>query len=252
MPLLHLGKLGERRLIAKHAVDAFDDDQLAFALVGQARQTPVEIIRIVVAKTHHRRAAEPAAIVDARMRVGIHEDDIARAREAGQHAEIRLITSREYQRAPAIHELGDLALELAVNGVGTVGDARAGGPGAMLPGSGDGGIDTGGIKRKAKVVVGAHQNRVATVDPSASGGEDLGDAHAERVGAGLDDLAVTSRYQRVFVENVHELSGLRSVGAPPVANRPGFSSPIPSSSGCRCRTCPRFPLSDPWRRPSRY
>ena len=67
VPLLHLGKLGERRLIAKHAVDAFDDDQLAFALVGQARQAPVEIIRIVVAKTHHRRAAEPAAIVDARM-----------------------------------------------------------------------------------------------------------------------------------------------------------------------------------------
>ena len=68
VPLLHLGKLGERRLIAKHAVDAFDDDQLAFALVGQARQTPVEIVRIVVAKTHHRRAAEPAAVVDARMR----------------------------------------------------------------------------------------------------------------------------------------------------------------------------------------
>ena len=102
-------------------------------------------------------------------RVGIHEDDIARAREAGQHAQVRLITGREYQRAPAIHELGDLALELAVNGVGAVRDPRAGGPGAMFSGSRDGGIDAGGIEGKAKVVVGTHQDRVATVDPSGVG-----------------------------------------------------------------------------------
>ena len=107
-----LGEFGERRLIAEHAVDPFDHDQLALALIGEARQAPIQVLGIVMAEAHHRRAAEPAAVIDARMRVGIHENDVAGTREAGQHAQVRLVSGGEHQRATAMHETGDLTLEL--------------------------------------------------------------------------------------------------------------------------------------------
>ena len=83
------------------------------------------------------------------------------------------------------------------------------------------------VQGEAEIVVGPHEDRVATVDPASSGRHKLVDAHAEGVGAGLDDLAVATRNQRVLVEDVHEFSDLRSVGGSRLADPVAFSSPPP-------------------------
>jgi hypothetical protein len=222
---LDLDQLGERRLIAEHAVDALDHDQLGLALIAETGQAPVEVVGVVVTETHHRGTAEPAAVVDARVGIGIHQDDIAWSGEARQHAQIRLIPRREHQRTAPPHEAGDLALEFAVKGISAVGDPRACGPGAVFPDRSDCSVRACGIESESQVVVGAHEDSVPTVDASPGRGHDLIDAHPEGIGASLDDLAVASRNQRVLVENVHEFSVSRSVGAPPLADPAGSSSP---------------------------
>jgi hypothetical protein len=212
VPRLDLGELGERRLIAEHTVDALDDDQLALALIGQSSQATVEILGVVVAEAHHSCAAEAAAVVNARVGVGIRQDDVPRTRKPREHAQVSLVARREHECAAAAHEVGDLTLERAVDTIGAIGNARAGGAGAVVPDRSDRLLDAVPIEGEAEVVVGPHQDGVAPVDPASSGGQEFVDAHAEGIGAGLDDFAVTSRNQRILVEDVHEFSDLRSVG----------------------------------------
>ena len=121
----------QRRDIAEHAVDAFDDDQLV-DVVAEALQALFEIDRVVVPEADHRRVAELAAIIDAGVAVGVDQDVILRAGQGRNHREIGLVAGREDHGTLGAVELGKLGLERLVAAIGAVAIARAGGAGAAV------------------------------------------------------------------------------------------------------------------------
>jgi hypothetical protein len=122
VPLLHRGKLGDGRLVAQHAVQSLDDDQLAGSLAFQTGEPAIEVSRIVVAETHHGGAAQLAGVIDAGMRVGVDEDHVLRPGETGDRSEIGLITGGEDHHRTAIQESSERRLELRVTLLRAVGD----------------------------------------------------------------------------------------------------------------------------------
>jgi hypothetical protein len=87
----------QRRDVAEHRIDAFEHDQLA-GLLGQAAEALVEILDAVVAEADDLGIAEPAAVIDRRVAVGVEDDVIALAGKRGDHAEIGLVAGRKDDR----------------------------------------------------------------------------------------------------------------------------------------------------------
>ncbi len=204
MPALDLRELGKRCAVAEHAVDAFDDHQLGVTLALQPPEPTVEIIGIVVPEPDDGRAAQPAAVVNARMRVGVHQDDVPRARKTHQHAEIGLIAGRKDERRTPVEELRDLGLELAMDAVRPVGDPRPRGPGTVFPDRTHRRGHAIRVEGQAEVVVGPDQDRGAAVDPRLGPRQNLVQTDAEGIGPHLQDLVVPTGDQGIFVEEIHD------------------------------------------------
>jgi hypothetical protein len=100
-------------------------------------------------------------------------------------------------------ELGDLLLERHVLGVAAVGDARAGGAGALGADRLDGGFHAGGIEGQAEIVVGADQQRLAAVDDRLGRRQHPLHADLERIVAGGADVAIGLEQARMAVEEAH-------------------------------------------------
>jgi hypothetical protein len=200
---LHVHELVEWRLVAQHGVDALDDDQLARAVAFQALQALVEVGRRVVAEPDQGGAAQAAAVVDAGMGIGIQQDGVLGSGEAGDDAEVGLIAGREDHGRAAAEEGGDVVFQRAVAGVGAVGDARAGGAGALAADRLDRRLDAVRIEGQPQVVVGADQDDLAPVDDRFGGGDDAVHADVERIPAGGQQAVVACTHLIVFVEETH-------------------------------------------------
>ena len=98
-----------------------------------------------------------AGVVDRGVAVGVDQQVVALADQGRDHAEIGLVAGREDHAVLLAVELGDLLLERHVLGVAAVGDARAGGAGALAADRLDGGLHAGRIEGQAEIVVGADQ-----------------------------------------------------------------------------------------------
>src|SRR5690349_12715556 len=92
------------------------------------------------------------------MGIGVEIDRVLWSRESRQHAEIGLIAGGEHDAVLAVEKIRKLALELAMDGIGAVGDARARRAGAIELESLLAGGNAIGIESDAHIIVGAGEN----------------------------------------------------------------------------------------------
>jgi hypothetical protein len=88
-----------------------------------AGKAAIEILGIIVAEADELSARQGASVIDRGMRVGVEIDGVLRPGEAGDHAEIGLVTGREDDAMAPPEKVGDLALEGEVHVVGAIGNA---------------------------------------------------------------------------------------------------------------------------------
>ena len=199
---LDLGKFGQGRAIAEHAVEAFDHHQHVAAALETA-QAFVQIGRIVVAKAYDGGAAQAAAVVNAGVAVGVDEQNIVGPGEAGDGSQVGLVAGAEHHGRPAFEEAGDGRLEVLVGGVIAVGDTRAGGAGTFRRGRRPGRFDAVGIEGQAEVVVGPEQDNVAAPDDGFRGRAYLLHTHVEGIGAYLQQAVAGAGQGGKLVKQIH-------------------------------------------------
>ena len=176
----------QRRDIAEHRIDAFEDDQLA-GTFGDALQPFLERLDIVVAEGHDLGIAERAAIVDRGVAVDVEDDVIVLAGDGGNDAEVGLVAGREDHGMIHGVEVLERVFAGAVTGIGPVEDAAAGGAGAELVQGLLARRDDVGIEGHPHVIVGAEQDRPLTVADRDGRAFDALHHQVERVGdAGLE------------------------------------------------------------------
>ncbi len=162
--LLHRHEFFQRRMIAQHRIDAFDDDDLVAGFVGEARQALIEIDRIIVLEADDRGAAETAGVIDAGMTVSIDDQEVIGARQRRDGAQIGLIAGGEHHAMLLAIEIGKILLQRLVAAIGTVGDPRPGRTGAKIGNGLLRGLHAIGIEGEAEIIVGAAQDRRPTFD----------------------------------------------------------------------------------------
>src|SRR5262245_47380227 len=81
MLLFYRCDLGQCRPISERTVDAFHDDQRVPATLPMTSQALIEMTDIVVTEPNDFRSAHSAAVVNARMTIGIDKDHISRSGE---------------------------------------------------------------------------------------------------------------------------------------------------------------------------
>ena len=167
--LLDLDDLAQRGVVAAGAVQALDHHQGAAGVGAEAGQAPVEVFGIVVAKADRGRVAQPAAVVDAGVAVGVDEQELALSGQAGQGAEVGLVAGREDDARGPAEGVGQGPLELAMAGVVAARHARAGGAGAAGLDRGDRRGAAFGVEGQAEVVVGAGEHRPLAADGRRGG-----------------------------------------------------------------------------------
>ena len=121
--LRHGYELGERAYVAVHRVDAFDGDEL---LASRLLELLLEIRRIVVAEKAHVRLRENRAVHDARMRILVGDDPVARTHERRDHSDVRAVAGGEHHDRFLLLELCECRFELAVHVHRAAQDRRAG------------------------------------------------------------------------------------------------------------------------------
>src|SRR6185369_9099243 len=121
----------QRRHVAHHRIDAFEDDELAGAL-GHALEALLERFDVVVAERHDLGVAHRAAIIDRRMAVDVEDDIILLAGDRRNDAEVRLVARREDHGVIHGVEILQRLLDRLVADVGAVEDSASGGARAEL------------------------------------------------------------------------------------------------------------------------
>jgi hypothetical protein len=124
-----LDDLRQRRDVAVESEHAVGGDQRA-AAVGLV-QPPGEVLGVGVAVREHVRPRQPAAVGDRRVCELVVENDLAPARERGDHAEVGERAGPEHDRGVGSREAREALLEPPVQGHGAGG--HPGGAGADAP-----------------------------------------------------------------------------------------------------------------------
>ena len=176
------GELEERRQRRDgpvHAEDAVGDDHPLRRPAASAQQR-IERVEVEVAVDANGRGREPGAVDDAGVVQGVAEDHVLGSRQGCDHADVARKAGPEEKRGFGALELGELALELAVD-VGVPGErTRSAAPGAV-PGRGlVGRLDDARVGGEAEVVVRAEEQPLAALDHRPTG---PGRRHDDRVGA---------------------------------------------------------------------
>ena len=137
------------------------------------------------------------------MAVGVDQQLVTLARQGRDDAEIGLIAGREDHAVLLAVELGDLLLERHMLAVAAVGDTRAGRAGSLGANGLDRRLHAGGIEGQAEVIVGADQERLASVDDGFGRRQDPLHTNLERVVAGGPNVAVGLEQARMAIEQAH-------------------------------------------------
>ena len=109
--------LGERRDVAVHAEERFDDDEAVPTLDDVSavdrclREQLCQPPDIVVRKHDARRRRQPDAVDQAGVVALVREDDVAPLGDRRQHGDVREIAARKVQRALGALEIGEPPLD---------------------------------------------------------------------------------------------------------------------------------------------
>ncbi len=160
----------ERRDIAQHRIDAFENHQLA-RFGRDSLEALFHRLDIVVLEGHDLGIAHRAAVPDAGMAVDVEHDIIALAGDGGDDPEIGLVAGREHHRMVHVIELTQRVLALAVTLIGPVEHTAAGGARSEIVERLLACLDHVGIEGHAHVIICAQQDRVAAVADGSRGGE---------------------------------------------------------------------------------
>ena len=185
MSVFYFDYFADARLVAQHAVYAFDDNQCVRRALPQAFQAFVQVVGVIVAEPHDIRAAQPATVVDAGMAVCVYDDGVFVICQAGNHRQVCLVAGGEYDGFLAFVERGDFLFQCAMPGEAAVGHPGSGCPGALLIERRMGCVQALFIEGEPQVVVGARQDRPAPVYERFRRRVDFFDGGAE----GVDTLA---------------------------------------------------------------
>jgi hypothetical protein len=163
--LLERDDLVELRDVSLHGEDAVDHDEDATARIpGRDLELLLEVCHVVVLVLVVLAEAETTAVDDAGVVEVVEDGDVAASQQRGEHAEIHLEAGGEGERGVALHELGDLLLELDVDVEGAIEQPRPGGARAVHGDRHGGGLLHVGVARQSQVVVRAeHDELVALV-----------------------------------------------------------------------------------------
>ncbi len=161
---LDVYELLERRAVAEHRIDALQHHQPPAFLRVVPRQPLGQAVGIVVAEAAQFRARQRAAVIDGGVRIGVQKNRVLRPGQPGDHAQVGLIAGGEDDAVLAPQKARQLLFQLPVHGVCAIGDARAGGAGAVFAQRLAAGLDALLLEGDAHVVVGARQNHLAAID----------------------------------------------------------------------------------------
>ena len=153
-----VGDLRQRRDVALHREHAVDDDEDPAAVLLRLAERALELVHLVVAKRAQLRAAEDAAVHDRRVDAGVDDDRVAGGQQRPQRGEVGLRAGRADERLLGAHPLGDLLLELEVQGDRAVEQPRAGQARPELVQGVGGTLDDALVAGEAEVVVRAEHD----------------------------------------------------------------------------------------------
>ena len=179
------GDLLERRDIAEHAVDAFDDNEFVTRTVSQQPEAPIKIIGVIVPETRHLRGAEARAIIDAGMAVGIEQQVVVASGQTRQGAEIGLVAGGKDHGIAAAEKRGDPFFQSDMSAVGAVRDAGAGGSGAFGLQGRHRLRDAALVECDAEIVVGPEEHHGLPVQARGGRRQDLIETDGKGVAPGL-------------------------------------------------------------------
>ena len=171
----------ERRDVAKHRIDAFEDDQLA-GTFRDPLQPLFERLDVVVAERHDLGIAERAAVIDRRVAVDVEDDVIVLAGDGRDDPEIGLVAGRKDHGMVHRVEVLERIFARPVADIGAIEDAAAGCPRAELVKRLLAGGDDVGVEGHPHVIVGAEQDRAPAVADGDGGAFDPLHDQVERVG----------------------------------------------------------------------
>ena len=174
----------QRRGVAQHRIDAFENDQLA-RISGNALEAFFHRLDIVVLEGHDFGLAHRASVPDAGVGIDIEHDVIALARDRADDAEIGLIAGGKDHRVVHPVEIAQRLLAFFVALIGAVENAAAGGPRSEIGERLLARFEHIGIEGHPHVIVSAEQDRLAPVADRAGGGEHLLHHQIERILAPL-------------------------------------------------------------------
>ena len=152
----------ERRDIAQHGVNAFQDHQLA-GIFRQAFQPLFQRLDIVMAERHDLGIAHRAAIVDRGVAVDVQQHIIVLAGDGADNPQIGLISGREYHGVIEAVKFLQGIFAFAVPLIGAVQHAATGGAGAEFVQRLLARRDHVGIEGHAHIIIGAEQDRLLAV-----------------------------------------------------------------------------------------
>ena len=144
------------------------DDEL-LGLAGQARQHLGEARDVAVGEPPHLGPRQPAAVDDARVVLGVGEDEVARPDQRGQRRDVGHVARAEDHRVGATDEPGDAPLELPVHVERAAEEPHAVGAAAVHVDRPLGGAHHGRVLEEAEVRVGAEVELAPSVDLDGRG-----------------------------------------------------------------------------------
>ena len=148
----------QRRDVALHREDAVDDHHHAAAVALRAGEGALELVEAVVAEGAHLGLREQHAVEDRGVVAGVDDHRVGGAEQRAERADVGLVAGGEDDRVVGAHPLGQLALELQVQGGGAVEQARAGEAGAVAVQRVLGARHHALVGGQAEVVVGAEHD----------------------------------------------------------------------------------------------
>ena len=173
-------ELDDRRQVADvalHREDAVDDDEHPAAVARRTVEHLLQLVHLVVPEWAKLGAGESAAVEDGSVVGRVADHRVPRPEDRADAAQVRLIAGAEDDRILGVHELGELALEIDVEGDRAVQKPRArearpvglqGIAGRLLDAF---------VAGESEVVVGAEHDRLAPLH--LDDGTGLGLDHAE-------------------------------------------------------------------------
>ena len=153
MALLDRHDLGDGCGISHHAVEPLDDHRRSTSPWSQTTQTPVQVVGVIVTKGHDIGAAEPGAIVNTGMGLGIQHHHVTGQR--GDHTQIGQIPGGKHGTGWKAKTGRQLLFQSAVARKAAIGHPRARGSRALFAHRLAGGVLAGGIEAQPKIIVAA-------------------------------------------------------------------------------------------------